>query len=113
MQRTVFSDVDDTLILYDTKKHRRLQLKYIRDSVTGQKIKVRVHKKHVDLIKTMKLRGQVVVVWSAGGAVWAKDVVKALGLAKYVDFCLQKPDTIIDDLEPKFWLPQHPLFLKP
>lgn len=42
-------------------------------------------------------RGHVVIVWSQGGADWAKRVVQALGLEELVDFCLAKPSWFADD----------------
>jgi len=48
-------------------------------------------------IKVAKARGQTVIVWSQGGANWARDVVESAGLGEYVDCCLAKPSWYFDD----------------
>ena len=51
----------------------------------------------VEEINTAKARGHTVVVWSAGGAKWAEQVVDALNLRPQVDFILTKPNWYYDD----------------
>lgn len=58
------------------------------------------HKKHVEQLKLHKSRGHTVVVWSMGGWDWAKTVVHALNLEKYVDLVISKPTWTYDDLQP-------------
>jgi phosphoserine phosphatase len=45
-------------------------------------------------------RGHTVVVWSAGGAVWATQVVRQYNLEKYVHLIIAKPTWMWDDLPP-------------
>lgn len=88
--RSFFFDVDDTLIMwYD-------------NGITWEP-----HTKHVDMLKKAKIRGQFVVVWSAGGYEWAEKAVKMLKLEKYVDIVMSKPDWWVDDLPADKVLSKH------
>lgn len=79
--KVLYCDVDDTLVMW---------------SPTGASYEP--HIAHIDMIKKFKLRGQKVVVWSAGGYEWAERIVKELGLEIYVDLILCKPAWWADDL---------------
>jgi predicted HAD superfamily phosphohydrolase YqeG len=85
--KVLYVDVDNTLVLWDKDTYKP-------------------HKGHVNLIKQFKARGQKVVVWSAGGYVWALKVVKELGLEEYVDLVLSKPSWWADDLRADGVLPE-------
>ncbi len=94
-QTTCFFDVDDTLIMYDNKEPFDT---YIADPYeTGNEILVRIHQRHVKLLKDFKAKGYFIVVWSAGGAPWAKQVVNTLCLNDYVDIVMSKPLKYVDD----------------
>lgn len=67
---------------------------------------IRPHKKHIEALKKHKLRGQTVIVWSAGGWEWAEAAVRALGLVDYVDLVLEKPRWAYDDLPPNEYMPK-------
>lgn len=56
-------------------------------------------KQHVDLVKEYKKRGFYVIVWSMGGSNWAKGVVEALKLERFVDQTMCKPSKHVDDRE--------------
>lgn len=59
---------------------------------------LRPHKKHIEQLKQHKMRGHVIVIWSAGGDEWAMAVVKALKLEAYVDLVISKPTWYYDDI---------------
>lgn len=93
-------DVDDTLLLF---KWDEDQLKEtITVEYNGIRERVLPHWKHVEEIKKFKLRGIGVVVWSAGGHLWARTVVELLGLQHSVDLIMGKPDWIVDDMPARF-----------
>lgn len=52
---------------------------------------------NIDQLKEHKRRGHSVVVWSAGGAEWAAQAVKMLGIEDYVDLAVDKPASLYDD----------------
>lgn len=112
--RLVFFDVDDTLIKWkDTEgkvyKEAITIIRYLQDLDDKGKEKGKFpikeeiipHKKHIRLLKGYKKRGFTVVVWSHGGWEWARDVIKALKLEKYVALVLEKPILTYDDLPPR------------
>lgn len=94
-KRTVFCDVDDTLIMWDAD---------INDpnskvlSLENGNLVVRLHKVHIELVKNLYTIGWNVVVWSQGGSDHADAVVKQIGLANYVHVVMPKPESYIDDL---------------
>ncbi len=118
---SVWIDVDDTLVLWAPTQEQKDKfgiditcpgsMVWDRD---GSEIgfapdwteKLVPHKVHIEQIKRHKMRGQLVVVWSQGGANWAHAVVKALKLEQFVDLVIGKPTWIIDDKDPSFWMPK-------
>lgn len=90
--RTTFFDCDDTLIMWN-RLDKELPVVTIGDR------EFQIHTKHVQKIKDYHLMGFIVVVWSTSGHNWAKTVVEALELEKYVDFVMCKPHRIFDDVE--------------
>ena len=91
----VMWDVDDTLVLH--KHSSKKGTIKIKDN-TGEYLHLKPHKLHIKVLKDHKLRGFTNIVWSGGGYKWAKKVVKALGLSKYVDIIMTKPCKFFDDL---------------
>jgi hypothetical protein len=81
---SIFIDVDDTLVFgYASKPNQKL----------------------CDTIKQLKITfGDkiCIVVWSQGGAGYAKEAVEHCKISEYVDHCLAKPLYIIDDMEKQF-----------
>lgn len=99
-EQVIMVDVDDTLVMWTdlfSQPHEGA-IPFIDpyDNSTNYLIP---HKKHINLIKKYKGRGQSVVVWSAGGYKWALSVIQTLGLENYVDLILSKPIKYIDDLQ--------------
>lgn len=94
-KRTVYCDVDDTLIMWDADINDPTSK--VLSLVNGN-IVVRLHKVHIQLVKNLYAIGWNVVVWSQGGSDHAEDVVKQIGLTDYVTAILPKPESYIDDL---------------
>lgn len=102
--RWIYFDCDDTLVMWDREKYAnlpdvRVRDPFIKDEEVYEDLKV--HQHHVDWLIRMAKRGEVIVVWSAGGALWAQAVAEALGIDEHVTLFLQKPDTMFDDLSPE------------
>jgi hypothetical protein len=93
---TVFCDVDDTLVLWDSK-NPNMEIKGIP---------VEIHHVHVEKLKQFAARGHFIVVWSAGGYEWAANVVKLLGLEETVDLVIAKPRWFFDDLRAEEFMPE-------
>lgn len=95
----VMYDCDDTLVMWDIEGEQGDDIiltpwnGYHQDSV-----RIRPHKKHIELLKQFHARGQMTVVWSAGGYDWASRVVKELKLEPYVTLVMSKPKWYVDDL---------------
>lgn len=99
---TVFIDVDDTLIMWKYPEHWDDTIKI---STYGDvSYEVAPHRGHIEVIKQFKARGHNVVIWSAGGSNWAKAVVDALKLNRYVNAIMPKPFWYYDDLEVDEWI---------
>lgn len=102
--RTVYFDVDDTLIEWRLCGEKDAGA--VRIEKDGHVFYKKVIQDHVDELKNQKMTGNTVVVWSAGGGEWAATVVRALDLEKYVDVCLTKPDFYYDDKDVSDWFPK-------
>lgn len=112
--RSVFFDVDDTLVLWDWRQYspEGIGLIDIKSPNAGTTISVLPHYRHIELMKQFKVRGHTVVVWSQGGHEWAEAVVLALGLEDVVDLVMDKPNWYVDDLHANAWM-KAPIFLDP
>lgn len=110
--RFAYFDTDDTLVLWTKPKAKTKKL-LILDPSANKYRTVWSHEKHIAILKLIREHGDIVVVWSAAGASWARAVVKALGLEPYVTYCLQKPDTIYDDEPTSKWLSLDPKWKTP
>lgn len=112
--RLVTFDVDDTLVLWDWRKHSPdgIGLIDIKSPNAGTTISVLPHYRHIELLKQFKARGHTVIVWSQGGHEWVEKVVMALGLEAYVDYAMDKPNWYVDDLDSSMWMKQ-PVYLDP
>lgn len=100
----VYCDVDDTLVSW---KHYPECLPGMIgfDDPTGTLFLDPINE-HIEALKAHKLRGHTVIVWSAGGAEWAREVVSKLGLDNYVDACMSKPNWFYDDIPAAEFMPE-------
>lgn len=119
--KTVWVDVDDTLILWKPTHEQLVLGKTVKITcpagtyvVDGEDTECKswtelfaVHSTHVEQIKRHKIRGHTVIIWSAGGWQWANAVVKALQLEQYVDLVISKPSWIYDDLPAERFMPKN------
>ena len=104
-RKTVYFDVDDTLLEWKTcKKTDKNAIKVVNNGHTFYK---RAIYPNINGLKAHFLAGHLVVVWSAGGSSWAETVIKALKLQKYVNVILTKPDFYYDDKEVSHWFPKE------
>lgn len=117
---SVFWDVDDTLVLWNPTKEQLekdgidfecpagLFLNEENNVTPGKPWTARLvpHKTHIEQLKKHKMRGHMIVVWSAGGYDWAEAVVKRLGLEQYVDVVISKPTWAYDDMPAERILPK-------
>jgi hypothetical protein len=106
--RIVAFDCDDTLVMWvgnDFEPHpKKLLFKNPTTSLgTGEVLKTEdtylvPHQKHIQKLKGYSKSGYFVIVWSAGGGAWAKEVIKVLGLEEHVHLVTGKPVYLFDDL---------------
>lgn len=110
--RSVFSDVDDTLIKwpepgFSFKDHPDA----IELDMFGSSIWVIPMLSNINTLKKFYESGYEVVVWSLSSKQWAEEVVEKLGLKAWVDYCVSKPDFFIDDREiTHFMLPEKRIY---
>lgn len=102
----VYYDVDDTLVSWRTYPKRGRDSIEFEDPHTKGSIFLNAITPHIDALKSHKLRGHTVIVWSAGGADWAEEVVRKLNLSAYVDACMSKPNWFYDDLPASEFMPE-------
>lgn len=112
--RSVFFDVDDTLVIWDWKSvdPEGKGLVTIKDPNGGCSELVLPHYRHIELMRQFKARGHTVYVWSQGGHEWAAEVCRILGIENLVDYVLDKPNWYVDDLHVNAWM-KAPIFLDP
>jgi hypothetical protein len=106
--RTLFSDVDDTLVSWDfTYGEPGPDKMEFVDPVDGSTVYLKVIRPTIEAMKLHRLRGHKIIVWSAGDGAWASEVVTKLGLAgTVVDACISKPEWILDDLPASEFIPE-------
>lgn len=93
-RKTVFCDVDETLILW---KDDPTDLQNSVIQVANGNLVVKFHKRHIQLVKQFFAIGWNVVVWSQGGSDHAECVIKACKLEDYIHLITPKPDVVLDD----------------
>ena len=100
-QKTIFFDVDDTLVMDGFQQNGPLKnkLKKFKSPWGGPHEYLLPHESHIAELKRAKREGFTVVVWSAGGALWANEVVRVLKLKDHVDVILSKPSEYWDDID--------------
>lgn len=97
-ERVVYCDVDDTLILWDTKIYPHEEKDLITFSDEYGIWQLLPHQANINFLINLKRQGYGIVVWSAAGASWAETVINKLGLQKIPDMILSKPELAMDDL---------------
>jgi len=104
-------DVDQTLVKWDQNPFTPGpgKLRFITPS-NNKIVYLTPHNKHIFYLKSYKHRGIKVIVWSAAGEAWAKEVVKVLGLENNVDIVINKLTAFYDDLPAADILGHHLFF---
>lgn len=97
-EKTVFFDIDSTLVKLSTTGELSL-------SLYGVKGQYKVFKKNVVQITTHLARGWEVFCWSNNGPGWVKTVLKALKIDPKTVHILNKPMKIFDDEDASVWMP--------
>lgn len=97
----IFFDVDDTLVMWgDSDNPDAIEIK---DPYYDKVEKLVPNQAHLKLLKRASGRGRGIVVWSHGGSLWAATVVKALGIEKFVNLVMTKPEYYVDDVPITEW----------
>lgn len=96
----VMVDCDQTLVMWHDRHQEPIKGVTVefKDPYDQGSFFLKPHEAHIKLLKQQKGRGKAVVVWSAAGYLWAKEVVEKLELEEYVDLIMAKPCKYIDDL---------------
>lgn len=103
-------DCDDTLVMWNAdmswthKAQGTLEFNAVPSLEDPKWVYLKPHHGHIEILKKHKKQGYGIVVWSAGGAWWAREVVKVLQLQDYVDVTMAKPVRCYDDIEPNQFL---------
>jgi hypothetical protein len=121
-ERTIFVDVDETLILHRTYLYGRRPGEYVAYPVSkiavddpldpSKQIWVTPHAAMIRLLKEEHSRGGQIWIWSRGGTQWAVNVIKALKLEDLVYEVMTKPMVYFDDKPVEEWL-QHRVYIDP
>ena len=97
--KIVAFDCDDTLVMWEDKFSEpgpeRIE---IIDPNDNGRLFLRPHKLHIRKLKMYYKTGWFVIIWSAGGADWARTVRDSLGLKEYAHLTMSKPSVVFDDL---------------
>ena len=106
--KVVAFDCDDTLVMWEGNEwepgpHRvefdlPISLLANGEIIKTDKVYLVPHIKHIQKLKGYAQSGWFVIVWSAGGGPWAQNVVKTLGLERYVKLITGKPAICFDDI---------------
>jgi hypothetical protein len=92
-----YYDCDDTLVMWDNIY--KTEANTVLFNCHGFKENLVPHQEHISHLKKAKTFDKAtIIVWSAGGWEWAKEVVEKLGIEEYVDAVMTKPNFYIDDL---------------
>lgn len=101
-----YFDVDDTLVSWEHYGKQLPGMVEFEDPHTHGSLFLEVITEHIESMKKHKLRGHTIIVWSAGGADWAEEVVTKLGLRSMVDAVMSKPDWFYDDIPSSEFMPE-------
>ncbi len=104
----LYVDVDDTLVSWDYHFGENYDNKVeFVDPMDGKRAFLEVIQPTIEAMKSHRIRGHSIIVWSAGGGEWAREVVERLGLSGMVDACLAKPTWILDDMPASEFIPER------
>ena len=102
----VYFDCDDTLVSWKHCGQWKENMIEFMDPNDKSSIWLEAIPDHINAIKAHKIRGHTVIVWSAGGADWAEEVVKRIGMSQYVDAVMSKPTWFYDDIPSSEFMPE-------
>lgn len=88
-------DIDNTILAYDIENVDPNEVFEI--GIGKHKCKCYELKKHTQRLKNHAASGHFIVVWSGSGVEWCQEVIRLLGLEKYVDIAIVKPKWNYDD----------------
>lgn len=91
---TAYIDVDETLIFWKDDPNDTSN-KVL--SLPNGNLVIKLHKKHIQLVKNLYAIGWNITIWSQGGSDHAENVIKQIGLADYVHEIMNKPQMYLDD----------------
>lgn len=109
-ERTVFIDVDDTLVMHKSSCQTTGLL--VVDPATGNQVEVYKNAPMIKCLLEERHRGAFIVVWSMGGYEWARNVLQALGIDGKVDLVMSKPFAYFDDKPVEQWL-KYRVYIEP
>lgn len=97
----VMFDVDDTILMWNNVDYRwpgedKVEL---QDPYDKSIVYLKPHNQNINLMKKYKTQGYTVIVWSAGGYLWAEEAVNKLKINNLVDLVMSKPLKYVDDLK--------------
>lgn len=108
-QCNIAFDVDQTLVVWGDSPYMPGP-GLVEFNNNGTPVFLAPHPFHVWLLKNHAARGYGVLVWSAAGFDWAKEVVSVLGLTNYVNIIMPKLNKFVDDLPAHEILGEHLYF---
>jgi hypothetical protein len=104
-RRTLYVDVDDTLLLHDLSEHRWDTFAGpVEVECNGRVFEGVPHQKNIKLLIKFYKLGYDIIVWSKTGKTWAEEVCKTLNIGQYVSTYLTKPDFYLDDKPVGDWI---------
>ena len=104
--QTIYFDVDNTLIIWNTNTlDDPSGVVYVK-SMTGHMTAVRPNRHTIQHLIDHKKAGSTIVCWSAAGWEHSYETVRALELENYVDVVAAKPTFFYDDLKAEEFMPE-------
>lgn len=96
----VMFDCDDTCVMWNNNEYwldgdEKIELVDPYDNAT---VYLYPHTQHINLMKKYKKQGYTIVLWSAAGHLWAKEVADKLKINDLVDIIMSKPIKYVDDI---------------
>lgn len=95
--KVIFTDVDDTLIIWPHNLHKYPNIETFEIGINGPKMIVAANLEMIQFLHSVAAAGVSIVVWSRSGYAWAEHVVKVLQLDNIVSMVVSKPYMFMDD----------------